>query len=224
MRYEAVAMVRQRARKEDDKQERRDALLDAAEALLASARWATFSMTELAAGAGLSKATAFLYYPTREALLLGLLQRALGRWFDEVDGALARGGRWTPARVARTIAASFADRPVLLRLLAQLEAVLERNVPDDVVRAHKRWLTTRVGALGARIESRLPWLGPGGGAQLVLRTRAVVSGLWQMADASPAVEALLAEPEFAPMRVVFEAELAACLTALYEGLAAAAEA
>ncbi len=216
-------MVNQRARKEDDKQERRDALLDAAEALMASARWATFSMTELAAGAGLSKATVFLYYPTREALLLGLFQRALDRWFDELDEALARGGRWTPARVARTVAESFADRPVLLRLLAQLETVLERNVPDEVVRAHKRWLTARVAKLGARIESRLPWLAAGGGARLVLRTRAVVSGLWQMADASPAVEALLAEPEFAPMRVPFGPELTVCLTALYEGLAAASE-
>lgn len=215
-------MLGQRARNEDDKAERRAALLDAAEGLLASPRWASFTMTELAAGAGVSKATAFLYYPTREALLLGLFARSLGQWFDGVEAALARGGRWTGARVARTLAESFRGRVVLLRLLAQLEGVLERNVPEDVARAHKRWLATRVGAAGARLEERLPWLDAGDGARLLLRARAVVSGLWQMADASPLVDALLQEPELAPMRVRFDAELDACLGALLAGLELAA--
>ncbi len=211
-------MMGQRARKEDDKAERRAALLDAAEVLLASPRWASFSMTELAAGAGVSKATAFLYYPTREALLLGLFARSLGLWFDELEAALARGGRWTTARVARALGESFRGRVVLLRLLAQLEGVLERNVPEDVARAHKRWLAARVGAVGARLEERLSWLDAGDGARLLLRARAVVSGLWQMADASPLVDALLHEPELAPMRVRFDAELDTCLGALLAGL------
>lgn len=216
-------MVGQRARKEGDKAERRAALLDAAESLLASPRWAAFTMTDLAERAGVSKATAFLYYPTREALLLGLLARSLGAWFDGVEGAFGRGGRWSGARAARALAESFRGRVVLLRLLAQLEGVLEHNVPDDVVRAHKRWLMERVASLGARFEERLPWLAPGEGVTLVLRVRALVSGLWQMADASPVVDALLREPGFAPMRVRFDDELAACLDALLAGLERAAE-
>lgn len=211
-------MVGQRARRDDDKQARREAMLAAAAALMASRQWAAFSMSDLAARTGLSKATVFLYYPTREALLLSLFERELGAWHDALMGSLSHGGSWSGARVARAVAESVAGRVVFLRLLGQLEAVLERNVPDETVRAYKLRLAAGLAELGARLERRLPWLPAGAGVTTVLRVRAVVSGLWQMADASPVVDRLLREPALAPLRVAFEPELAACLEALFAGM------
>lgn len=211
-------MVGQRARRDDDKQARRDALLAAAEGLLASRRWATFSLSDLASKAGLSKPTVFSYYPTREALLLGLFAREFDAWHAALAEALGGGGPWSSSRVARAIAASVAGRVVFLRLLAQLEAVIERNVPEEHARAHKVHLGASLADLGARIEQRLPWLAEGEGVAVVLRARALVSGLWQMADASPVVDKLLREPALAPMRVHFDPELTACLDALLAGM------
>ncbi len=170
-------MVGQRARSDDDKHTRREAMLDAAAALMASRQWAAFSMSDLADRTGLSKATLFGYYPTREALLLALFERELGAWFEGADGALARGGRWTSSRVARAIAESFAGRAVLLRLLGQLEGVLERNVSEAHAREYKLRLAEQMASLGARVEQRLAWMRPGDGVAALLRARAVVSGL-----------------------------------------------
>lgn len=214
-------MVGQRARGDDDKQARREAMLDAASALMASRQWAAFSMSDLAARTGLSKATVFGYYPTREALLLALCERELAAWFAAVDGALGRGGRWSTGRVAQSLAESFRGRVVLLRLLAQLEGVLERNVSEASARAYKLRLGAQMAALGQRVEQRLPWMRAGEGVTSLLRARAVVSGLWQMADASPLIDKLLREPELAPLRVRFEPELEAMLAALFAGMARA---
>lgn len=211
-------MVVQRARSDDDKQARREVMLDAASALMASRQWATFSMSDLADRTGLSKATVFGYYPTREALLLALCERELGAWFEGVEESLSRGGRWGSSRVARAIAESFAGRVVLLRLLGQLEGVLERNVSEAHAREYKLRLGAQMASLGARIEQRLPWMQPGDGVVALLRARAVVSGLWQMADASPVIDKLLREPELSPLRVEFDAELGATLTALFTGM------
>ncbi len=211
-------MVGQRARREDDKQERRDALLDAAAALVDSPAWGRFSVADVAARTGLSKATVFLYYPTREALLLALLERELAAWFEAFEAELARGGRWSPGRVGRAVAHTFLGRTALLRLLAQLEGVLEHNIPVDVARAYKVHLGRRLASAGAALERRLEFLAPGEGGTTLLRVRALVSGLWQMADASPVVDALLREPELAPMRVRFEDELEPSVTALLVGM------
>jgi AcrR family transcriptional regulator len=211
-------MVNQRARRDDDKEARRSVMLDAAAALLASRQWATFTVSDLAARTGLSKATVFGYYATREALLLALCVRELDAWFDAVTAALARGGRWSSGRVAQAIAEAFVGRVALLRLLAQLEGVLERNIPEAEARAYKLRLGAQMTALGARVEQRLPWMREGSGVAALLRARAVVSGLWQMADASPVVDRLLSEPELAGLRVAFEPELAATLAALFTGM------
>jgi AcrR family transcriptional regulator len=208
----------QRARREDDKQARRDVLLDAAATFMDSATWTRFSVGDVAEHAGLSKATVFLYYPTRESLLLGLLQRELGIWFDAFESILGQGGRWTPRRVARAVVQSFEGRRVLLRLLGQLESALEHNVSVDVARRYKLWLGERMIVIGTVLERRLEHVAPGEGVQTLLRIRAVVSGLWQMADASPVIDALLKEPALAPLRVSFERELEPTLTAMLSGV------
>ncbi|MFO0604404.1 MAG: TetR family transcriptional regulator [Polyangiales bacterium] len=211
-------MVGRRARREDDKNERREGMLDAAAALLASRQWAAFSMSDLAARTGLSKGTLFLYYPTREALLLALFEREIGAWFDALDASLARGGRWGNARVARAFVECFEGRAVLLRLLGQLEGVLERNVGEEEARAYKLRLGARMAAAGASLERRCGWMRPGDGVRALLRARALVSGLWQMADASPVIDKLLREPALQGLRVDFAAELDASLTALLAGM------
>lgn len=211
-------MQGKRARKEEDKQTRRDAIQDAAAYLLGTVAWTRFSVGDVATRAGLSKPTVFLYYPTREALMLGLLERELGAWLDHFQARLARGGRWSPARVAREAVDTLDGRVPLLRLLAQLEGVLEHNVPMEHARRFKTWLGVRLVEGGRALESRLEFLPAGGGVDVLLRIRALVTGVWLMADASPMVDQLLQEPALAHMRVDFRRTLEPSLTALLLGM------
>jgi AcrR family transcriptional regulator len=209
---------RQRARRDDEKEARRRALLDAARARFAGTSYDQVRMVEVAADAGLSKATAFFYFATKESLFLALLEEQLAEWLTVLDGELEAGGRWSGARVARIFATTLAARGDFTRLLTVLSTVLEHNVDEAQVLRFKNTLLHSMGSTGALLERRLD-LAAGEGGRLLLRIDAVVVGLRQLADAAPVVATVLARPEMAPLRVDFAAELEAVLTLLFAGLA-----
>jgi AcrR family transcriptional regulator len=211
-----------RARKEEDKEARRRQLLDAALALYQSTSYDEVKMADVAERAELAKGTVFLYFPTKEALFLALLEEQLFAWFTRLEQALSRDGeRWTGARVARTVAESLRDEEPLTRLLTRLQTVLEQNVTPAQVRGFKQRLLEAVGRAGRLVEERLPFLSPGGGMRFLLHANALVVGLRQMADQAPVVrEVLESSPHLAPLRVDFTRELTDALTTLLRGLEA----
>ena len=73
--------IRQRAIGAEDKEERQQALLDAAERLLLRSPERMASVAEVADEAGLAKGTVYLYFPSKEELLLALHERNVGGFF-----------------------------------------------------------------------------------------------------------------------------------------------
>lgn len=210
--------MRERARSVEDKQLRRGAIVALARQLFAERGLSGFAMAEVAARAGLVKGTLYLYWPTREELLLAALEELLWPWLDELDARLddAR----APAR-PRTLAAavcdSLASYDPLGRLLAVLQTVLEHNVSTASIRRFKTTLGERMAATGARLERHLLSLKGGEGVRVLLHLNAILVGL-QMADAAPAVRALLEEPALRPLKVDLPRELRAALTTYFAGI------
>lgn len=207
-----------RARKEEDKTERRQRLLAAARELLEAQPYADIKMQDVAERAGFAKGTLFFYFETKEALFLQLLEVELFLWLDALEQALSEGGRYTEERVARTIATTLAAQPLLTPLLVLLGTVLEQNIAVERIVAFKTALLSRLGAAGQKLERRLPDLPAGHGPQTLLRVYALVIGLHQLTDPSPAVRKALEQPELSPLVMHFEAELTPLLTALFRGL------
>jgi AcrR family transcriptional regulator len=211
----------QRARKEEDKLERRRALLAAAAAVFARHGWSGFTMADVAERAGVVKGTLYLYFTTKEELLLALLEALLDGWLDELDARL-RDATTTPS--ARKLAALFADSLLahasVPRLLAVLQTVLEHNVARASIERFKRFLMTRLAATGTLLEARLPPLRAGEGVRLLLHLNALVSGLQQMAETAPLVREVLADPALAPLAVDFGRELRHALETFFVGLEA----
>jgi len=213
-----------RARRPEAKEARRRALLAAARALCERAPPESLRMADLAARAGLAKGTPFLYFATKEALLLALLREELSTWFDGTRRALAAlaarprtGPRARPRAVARLLARSLADRPLLRRLLALLHGTLEENLALGEVVAFKRFLREGVLAVGAALEAALPGLGRSQGAAAVLRLHALTIGLQAMTAPSPVVRQALAEPDLALFDLEFEPLLEAALADILAG-------
>jgi AcrR family transcriptional regulator len=69
---------------------RREELLDAAERLFLDKGIAATSVDEIVALADVAKGTFYLHFASKEALLLGLQQRYLARFFSGVEKALAK--------------------------------------------------------------------------------------------------------------------------------------
>ena len=78
----------QRARSEEQRAERRRAILDTAAAMLAEMPVAQVSLNELSRRVGLAKSNVLRYFESREAVLLELLDAALQEWLEQLDGAL----------------------------------------------------------------------------------------------------------------------------------------
>ncbi|MBL8115762.1 MAG: TetR family transcriptional regulator [Acidobacteria bacterium] len=204
-----------RARSSGAKDERRTVLLDAGRRLFEDREYEAVTMSALASEAGLAKGTAFLYFPTKEALFLEVLNRELDGWLAALEGRLvAASGHDVP----RVIADSLRERPVLLRLLPLLHVTLERNIDDAALATWKKKLLVSLLPAASLLEVRLR-LPPGEGLRLLLRAHVLVVGLSQVARPAPRIQAVLdADPGLRPFQIDFQAELEALLAAVVDSM------
>jgi AcrR family transcriptional regulator len=72
----------QRARSEAAKLEREDSILTATEILLRQSCYDSMTMQAVATAAGLAKGTLYLYFTSRESLVLAVFGRLFDRWID----------------------------------------------------------------------------------------------------------------------------------------------
>jgi TetR/AcrR family transcriptional repressor of mexCD-oprJ operon len=119
------------------------AILDAAAALLA--RGATASTTAVATEAGVSRVTVYAHFPTRDALLEAVAERAVGAAKVALDAAQLEDGT-APEALDRLIAIAWAQ---LDRHGAIARSVNDQLPPAAMTRAHKA-LYGPVGALITR--------------------------------------------------------------------------
>src|SRR5438552_3414677 len=131
----------QRARSDEQREVRRQAILAVARDMVAEMPVADISLNELSRRVGLAKSNVLRYFDSREAILLELLDRAGRAWLDRLARELPARSRSSASaraeRLAVTIATSLvADRP-LCELISVSAAVLERNVSPDVARRYK---------------------------------------------------------------------------------------
>ncbi len=214
-----MEITTQRARSDEEKTARADAILRAARELCGAEPFARVNVADIARAAGVAKGTVFLYFPTKEAIGLALVERLLGEWMDDLDAALdALAPPASPRDVADAVVRTVAEHPLLVQLLSILGSILEHNVTVDAARGFKRALLLRVRPTGARLERVLPFLGEGGGFPFLMTLNALVIGLHQMAGTAPAVRQVLSEPELAPFRVDFAAALRRAVEVQLEGV------
>ena len=85
-------MLKLRAMGTEDKAERREAILDATERLFLKHPARMASVSEVAHAAGLGKGTVYLYFPSKEEMLLALHERHVAHFFTELMKKLVEPG------------------------------------------------------------------------------------------------------------------------------------
>lgn len=211
-----------RAHSREDRADRRQAILTAAQAVWRTATFDTLTMAEVAQRAALAKGTLYLYFPTKEALLLAILESRLDLCLAEVERRLETG---EPVADSETLAdilatALFQDE-ALTRLLAIMGAILEHNIPSAHIRRFKAWILQRLADASRVIEQRIPFVRPGEGLRVLLHVQILVAGIGQLAHPAPAVARVLSQPAFELLRIDFATEFRSMLAALLRGRAGA---
>jgi TetR/AcrR family transcriptional regulator len=207
--------TRTRAVAAQDKEQRREAIVAAAHALIHRDASATFSVETLARRAGLAKGTLYLYFGSREEVLLALHLKQSHEIFDVLEQALE-----APGADARSVLAAgmvyFRAHQEFFPLAGNCRGMLDTNVSEDAALAFKVSIANRLGPIGERIEALYPGLAPGEGASLLMNSYAFIIGLWQQADTPLVLRDAMKRPEMAVFRIDFEKQLTAALLDLWE--------
>jgi len=210
-----------RAYRPEEKQSRRQDILAAALQLFQDTSYPELHMHDLAQRLGLGKGTLYLYFPTKEALFLAVLQVELEAWFEGAARCLeAAPAGSDPVPVAEGLVGELLRRPLLPGLQALLHGVLEQNVPPLEAHAFARFLQTGVQRVGQRLEQVLPGLPRGHGAVYLTRFHGLVIGSQLMAARPPAVRAALRDPDMSLFHFSFESVLRGSAVDLLLGMLA----
>ena len=210
-------VIKQRAILDEDKLVRRNAILAAAAALFLEHPDRLASVEEVARGAGLAKGTMYLYFTTKEEIYLALHEQNSHQFFDTLEALLARErSRPSLKRFNRNVVEAIRQNPAYLPLAVQCPS-FERNADLEIVARCKAGIGARLQRIGATVETMYPALKKGEGARLLIRSYALMLGLWQLTAPSAAREQLLARSELSVFRLEYRAQLEAALYALWRG-------
>ncbi len=180
--------------------------------------YGAITMSRIAREAGVAKGTLYLYFRTKEELFLALLMDRLQGWFADYAPLLRDlSGPMHPKDLAAVLAQAATTRPDLIRLIALLHGVLERNISVEQARDFKRQMLAFSMGLGQALERVFPMFQPGDGLHFCLYYYSIVVGLYQMSSPAPDVKEALDTPELRVMLIDFESHLAGILTGLLGG-------
>ena len=141
----SVVAINQRARSEEQKTLRRNAVLKVAELYFLEVGYEAFSMSHLAKRAGVAKGTLYLYFETREEIFLTLYEQSLIRWSQIFINDLHVS--MTSKSYAQKLYSTAMADGTFLPLLIRLEHIIEHNVAIPRLISSKQIFIDQVDAI-----------------------------------------------------------------------------
>jgi AcrR family transcriptional regulator len=204
----------QRARRPEQKQQRRDTILAAARQLAAESGVANVSLGDVGAAVGLAKSNVVRYFGTREEIYLELAGDCWRDWRDEVLRRLDAGDD-----VVDSLAETLQARPLFCDLLSHATTSLEHNVSVEAARNYKQIMVTVIGELGAAVAKAHPSLTHSEGFELVTAAAGLVGVLYPADNPPPTLaEVYRQNPDLAASRPPFLRTMKRLLAAVAAGL------
>ncbi len=203
-----------RAMLAEDKELRRSTILDAAEALILGRLDRLPSVDEVAAQAGLSKGTVYLYFGAKEDILLALHERHKDGFFQALIERAEAPEPMTLDTMVELTHRYITGVAGFLPIASLSFGFMEKSVTESAARAFMVKMGDQLARAGAGVERhfRLP---NGEGVRLLGHSYGLIVGLWQMAASDRQVEAGLVSCPLT--RTIYPAEVEQGLRDLWNG-------
>jgi AcrR family transcriptional regulator len=172
-------IVRARATREEERLERRNEILAAAEKLFSERPDGLASMDELAAAAGVAKGTLYLYFPSKEEVLVELHERYMNEFFDRLHAALEAQAAFTIDDLLELTRSEILEHPVRLSLASLVVGLTERSIPAESALRFKMALGKRLLDTGEALGKAFG-IEPENCTRLLNVSYGLVLGLWQL--------------------------------------------
>jgi AcrR family transcriptional regulator len=220
-----MATTFQRARSDEQRAIRSQAILDTAAAMLQEMPVADLSLNELSRRVGLAKSNVLRYFDSREAVLLELLHSSFREWLAhlaaELPSAVGRraGFKRRAEQLGTAITGSLVERPVLCDLMSTQAAVLEHNVSVETITGYKLAVLDDAEVLAGLVSDALPELSQDDAWRYTVGIWLMTSALWAHARPPEAVlQACASDERLEKTHLDFPVALEDYLTTLAIGL------
>ncbi|WP_181273826.1 TetR/AcrR family transcriptional regulator [Brevibacterium oceani] len=217
----------QRARSEEQREIRRQAILETTAAMLSEMPLSQISLNELSRRVGLAKSNVLRYFESREAILLELLSLLARDFLTDVMQQLPdtldkdEPPRARSEAVASALAASFATHSMLCELLSAQAGVLEHNVSSEAAARYKRGARDSVGGFATLLREMLPELSDQDAAEAASTIVVLVGAIWTHTHPADALrEAYDADPSLEFLAAGFPGALERAIAVFLLGLIA----
>jgi AcrR family transcriptional regulator len=171
--------LRLRAIDPDEKNARREAIIDAAARLFYRDQQLP-SVADVAQEAGLAKGTMYLYFQTREAIYLSLHQRHASLFFNALSDELKQTAAFSQEQMERTVDQYLIGNPNFLPLCSFCMSVSVSQVDLTTQEMFHGQMAQWLLASGSLLEQKIPTLKPGDGVRFLHHGYAMILGMYQL--------------------------------------------
>ncbi|HAP42828.1 MAG: hypothetical protein A2087_10910 [Spirochaetes bacterium GWD1_61_31] len=206
-----------RAIGDDQKTKRRLDIIESAAGLLSERDFDDVTLTDVASALGLVKGTLYKYFPTKEALVLEVLERELELWIVYLRTELRNNPVESTTGLSAVLARSLAQRSLLVRLFSIVHILLEKNLSLERLIAFKRKSLAALESGSELLESSWAPLA-GKGKETILAFYGMAIGVGHLTERSPSIEVALETPGLGIFRLDFETQLQKTMTWLLDGI------
>ena len=204
----------QRARKPEEQQLRREAILAAAATLFDEEGPQGTGLNAIAAKAGFTKSNVYRYFESREEVLMSLFLAELEAFVAAYETAVNSCPEGDINALAELTARGFIERPRLATMISIIASVLEQNVSVPKIIELKRTLTRLYQRVAIALHARLPGTSIEDCSWAAGIAATLVAGMWPTVNSSPAAAEVLAMPEFTHLKPMPDRDLARAVRAL----------
>lgn len=197
------------------REQRVNQLLDAAVALWLQHPERIPGVAEVADEAALAKGTVYLYFKSKEDLLLAVHERHAQAFFAALIARASERKQMSFNDMMQLTHEHIVGIPAFLPLATLVAGLMHKGVSPETAQAFEQRIAGRLEAAGELLCAHFPLPDGVSGARLLMRSYALILGLWQLVDncrsecANDEVSAML-RPDYA-------SELDAALRALWQG-------
>jgi len=190
-------------------------LLDAAASLWLQHPERIPGVAEVALLAGLAKGTVYLYFKSKEDLLLAVHERHVMAFFAALIARAAAPHPMSFDDMMRLTDKHIVSVPAFLPLATLVGGLMHKGVSAEAAAAFEQGVAEQLKTAGGLLSRHFPLPDAASGVRLLMRSYALILGLWQLVGSK---EPICTSEEVSAMLLPdYASELDAALRALWQG-------
>ena len=211
----------QRARTDEKKNERKEAIYKAAFALFKKNGYDNVSFNGIASEAGFTKSNMYRYFSSREEIFLNVFADLFEKWFEDCSKRLQKLEQDEEIKhFAKTWVKSLMSHPQFLDLTPILFLSLEKNSSFEQLLEFKKLAKNLLYKISIEISRIYPDIQTEKAFKFLTLSYAATSNYWAAASQNEALKKIYQQDEFKELKPNFEKDLTTSIEIIIQGIKA----